>query len=326
MYKTGIWQLVSASRLQNPNTRDVTSYQLLKQVGKNAEYQPEAEEIFESIVRFLRLPSGIFRSTYRQRFAGLDPMVNTILQEVFPQGALEVHDWAASDCLVSAEWAESLWPAFPSARVTASDTLLNLMEVSRGSQAYVLEPDGTPLQFIRPPFVVSLQKPIPSYYPVNRLLAARARRLLRQAQQALRLHQQKQPHTPWEVEEISLIHPLARRLAAQGPRFEIQQHSVFKPLDSPCHAIRTMNIFNRGYFDELTLKTGAASVFDSLIEGGIWVVGRTTEETRPPRNSVSVFQKSGSAFKLLKRINGGSEIEDLVLNQPAGSAISEARA
>ena len=56
MYKTGIWRLVPARQLEKPSMRDVTSYQLLKDVAGN---DPEAEEIFETIVRHLRLSSGI---------------------------------------------------------------------------------------------------------------------------------------------------------------------------------------------------------------------------------------------------------------------------
>jgi hypothetical protein len=325
MYKTGIWHLVPARQLQNPRTRDVTSYRLLNEVAadKGAGH-PEADEIFESIVRHLRLSSGIFRSTYRQRFADLDPVVNAILHEAFRGSNLEVQDWAASDCLASAEWASALWATFPSARVIASDALLCLTEVSRpdGKEAYVLEPDGTPLQYIRPPFVVSLQKPIPPYYPVNRLLASRAKRGLAEAQEASRLHQSSQKlHSQWKVGEINLIHPLARRIAAQDSRFEARNHSVFAALPSPCNAIRTMNIFNRGYFDEARLRQGASCVLDSLVEGGIWIVGRTREEMRPPRNSVSIFQKVGQkagqpgAFKLWRRLNDGSEIEPLILSE-----------
>jgi hypothetical protein len=180
-----------------------------------------------------------------------------------------------------------------------------------------LEPDGTPIQYVRPPFVVSLQKPMPRYYPVNRFLASWARRGLHEAQEVALGHlAQKRPprdeRAPWIVQSISLIHPTARRLAAEDSRFEVQVHSVFTPLPQACHVIRTMNIFNPGYFDEARLRSGAACVFDSLCEGGIWVLGRTTEETRPPRNAVSIFQKSGGSFRLLQQLNGGSDIEELV--------------
>jgi hypothetical protein len=308
MYKTGIWRLTTAAQLRDQNAADIISYQLLKE---------DSEEVFEAIVKHLRLSSGIFRSTYAQRFADLDPLINRILRGAFSRSDLEVHDWAASDCRVSVEWAASLWALFPEARVIASDLLLGLTEVTRkGSrQSYILEPDGTPLQYIQPPFVVSLQKPIPAHYPLNRWLASRAKRRVPEAQAAAR----DGSSSNWRVDSISLIHPSARRLAAADSRFEVRAHSVFEPPMKPADVIRTMNIFNPGYFSEDRLRSGAACVERSLRNGGIWIVGRTTEETRPAHNSVSVFQKTAQGLALLERLNGGSEIEELVLKQ-AGAA------
>jgi hypothetical protein len=51
-------------------------------------------------------------------------------------------------------------------------------------------------------------------------------------------------------------------------------------------------------------------VFDSLVVGGLWILGRTVEETRPVRNEVSIFRKSEHGFRLLDRLNGGSELEE----------------
>jgi hypothetical protein len=316
MYKTGIWHLAPISRLQSRGVRDVTSYRLLTEVSAN----PSSIEIFETIVRHLRLSSGIYRSTYPHRFADLEPAINAIVEGVFQGTAITVHDWAASDCLASAEWAESLWRIFPSARLTASDVFLSLMAVSQhgGRDLYVLEPDGAPLQYIRPPFVISLQKPIPLYYPFNRLLVSLAKRKVPRVQEILRHYQfsnSSQQPPGWTIQEISLIHPLARRLLAETSQFEIRAHSVFTPLQEACHVLRTMNILNPGYFDESKLRRGVRCVFDSVAEGGIWVLGRTREETRPPVHSVSIFQRTKRGFALLQRMNGGSEIERLVLEE-----------
>lgn len=316
MYKTGIWDLVPLRELQSHRVRDITSYQLLKQVSANG---PEAEEIFEFIVRHLRLSSGIYRSTYRGRFAALDPVVNSILLSAFAEKAVHVHDWAASDCLVSAEWASSLWNILPSARLIASDVFFSLIEVSNQErqEAFILEPDGTPLQYVRPPFVIPFQKPIPSIYLANHFLRYMARRRLPEALEVIR--SVSGPLTTqssrWTVREISLVHPLARRLAADDSRFEIRPHSVFAALEQPCHVLRTMNIFNLGYFDESRLRLGVRCVLDSLLDNGIWILGRTAQDISPPRSSVSIFQKQGQSLVLLRKIDGGSEIEALALEE-----------
>ncbi len=74
-----------------------------------------------------------------------------------------MEDWAASDCLTSAEWAAELFPLFPHLDFVASDLLLFLWEAKkqRGEERFILEPDGTPLQYVRPPFVVRLSQPEP---------------------------------------------------------------------------------------------------------------------------------------------------------------------
>ena len=177
MFKFGLHRLPpSENRRVRQGFQDV-SCRLLK---NSADHSPQTSADFEFVVRSLRLSSGIYRRTYPGRFADLDVAVNATLVEDFGNSAIEVHDWAASDCSVSAEWAASLWDLFPTARFVASDILFHLIEVAKaeGNEAYIVEPDGAAIQYIRPPFVLSLQAPIPWYYPVNFLLASKAKRSL----------------------------------------------------------------------------------------------------------------------------------------------------
>ena len=329
MLKFGLHRLPpSENRRVRQGFRDV-SCRLLK---ASPDHSPQTSADFEFVVRNLRLSSGIYRRTYPGRFADLDGAVNATLLEVFGTDAsrnspIEVHDWAASDCSVSAEWASSLWNLFPAARLVASDILFHLIEVSKsqGNEGFIVEPDGAAIQYIRPPFVLSLQAPIPWYYPVNSWIASKAKRRLDEIRSVLqRCQWPGDEHAvlqlpPWTVQQISLIHPRARLMRTTDSRFEIRQHSVFAALPAPTNIIRTMNIFNRGYFNESQLLQGMRAVFDSLSDGGIWIVGRTTEETRPSINRASIFQKKGQSFFLRSRFNGGAEIEDLILSN-LGSA------
>ena len=54
----------------------------------------------------------------------------------------------------------------------------------------------------------------------------------------------------------------------------------------------------------------------SLGEGGVWIVGRTFQET-PPDHNVSILIREKQGFRLLDRFGKGSEIEELVLTQLA---------
>src|SRR4051794_24265374 len=130
---------------------------------------PSAEDValFEKLMPHVRLSSGVYRTTYRQRFRALNPVVNNLVRRSFsPSQNLRVEDWAASDCLTSAEWAEELFPLFPHLEFVASDLVLFLLEVKKkGSpKRFILEPDGTPLQYVSPPFVVRLSQPEPKLF------------------------------------------------------------------------------------------------------------------------------------------------------------------
>lgn len=316
MFRTGIWRPSALKELEMSRRFRPVSYRLLKDVSPE---DPDSIQLFEHIVRWLRLSSGIWRTTYPERFADVDSEVNRMLPKIFSDRPIDIHDWAASDCLASAEWAEKLVQLHPGARISASDLMLHLVEVSCGPETFIVEPDGTPLQYVRPPFVISLQERLPFFYPVNRLLAARAlartgtiRKVLQQCRWPESGAQTVLTLPPWTMERISLIHPRARQLWASGSGFDIRTHSVFTALASPCQVIRTMNIFNRKYFGEPMLRQGIRAVYESLEEDGIWVIGRTVEEKRPTRNCASIFQKTGGAFRPLFQLNGGSEIDTLV--------------
>src|SRR5262245_14508690 len=149
MFKTGICRADLKTLELASYTRPV-SYLILKDASPA---NPDSVRLFELIVKQLQLTSGIWRTTYPDRFADLDVVVNPILADLFGTRPIEVHDWAASDGLATTEWAESLWKSQPTARFTCSDLTLDLAAISNGSETFVLEPDGQPLQYVRPPFV-----------------------------------------------------------------------------------------------------------------------------------------------------------------------------
>jgi hypothetical protein len=284
----------------------------------------EDVEVFERLMPYIRLSGGTYRTTSRGRFRNLDPEVNRLLAANFDsQAPLEVQDWAASACLTSSEWARSLFAAFPRLRLTASDLLLFLVELQdheRGT--FVFEPGGAPLQFVKPPFVARMTPPESWKLPVNRWLSQKAWRrwqelnplgdrvnewIISDSEATLRTNGMR-------FDKLSLVHPEALQLARTDSRFRTSRQSVFEPLHSPVQVIRTMNIFNRAYFSEQQLMTGASAVVNSLLPGGIWVLGRTVRE-EPPVHEVTIFKKTPlHQLEVVKRLGPGSEIESLVLS------------
>jgi hypothetical protein len=280
-------------------------------------------EIFEKVMRQVIHSNGVNRTTSLGRFRDLDLFLNRILQEHFDKSeALEIQDWAASDASTSMQWFRALTGSFPHARLTASDLNLFLIE-ARGPEGdvYIFEANGEPLQRIRPPFVIDLNRPPQMHKPVVLFLRARAKAALARFKQQGKLDflspkvgagQDSENRTPFDVREISLIHPTAAALSRATDSFRIERHSIFEPLARPCQVIRTMNILNRCYFSSSQLVEAAGSVWKSLSPGGIWIVGRTIHEP-PPVNHASILIKTGGGFEVLSRHLEKSDIEDLIL-------------
>lgn len=294
--------------------------------------EPSAEDValFEKLMPYVQLSTGVYRTTYRQRFRTLNPMVNHRLRQSFPASqALRIEDWAASDCLTSAEWASELLALFPHLEFAASDLLLFLLEAKKigADERYIVEPDGTPLQYVRPPFVVRLGQPEPKLFLFNWLLARRARRAWNRLLPSLNLAassslSERAPREAngFEIRKLPLVHPEALQLAKQDSRFSIQSHSAFEPSNQSCTVIRTMNIFNRAYFSENRLREGVRAVLSSLVQDGIWIVGRTADEAATSHN-VTIFRKLGTGvLEVIERAGQGSEIEDLAVKASQASS------
>jgi hypothetical protein len=286
---------------------------------------PSAEDVslFEKLMPHVRLSSGVYRTTYRQRFRALNPTVNSVLRRTFPPSQqVRLEDWAASDCLTSAEWASELFPLFPHLEFAASDLLLFLLEAKRkgGKSRFILEPDGTPLQYVRPPFVVRLSQPEPKVFFLNWLLARRAKRAWDRIRPSAKLpsssslsDERLKETAGFEIRKLPVVHPEALRLAKEDSRFSIRSHSAFERSSQPCDVIRTMNIYNRAYFSEDRLREGVRAVHGSLSLGGVWILGRTADEAATHHN-VTIFQKlDNGGLEVIERVGEGSEIENLAL-------------
>ena len=285
------------------------AYNLLK-VGDD----PSEEDIrvFEDISVTLRTSNGTFRTTFRNRFEDVDTASLRLMSEHLPSdAAIRVEDRAVSHGLTSCEWAKRLLPLFPSATIEASDLMLQLLELSveRG-ETFITELDGTPLQYIRPPFVVSVLHAESWRNPMRRLIAVHGKKRFSR----LRLPNgwTEQPRgSGYRVLPIPYVHPEAAALARADSRFRFCRRSVFERTQLACHVIRTMNIFNRSYFSAERLAEGYRAIFDSLQPGGIWIVGRTLEEDLS--NHATFFRRRENDWEVLDRVGSGWEMEEMAL-------------
>lgn len=281
------------------------AYSLLE-VGENP--TKEQTQIFEDICFTLRTSNGTYRTSFRYRFRDVDVAAMDILKRFFPfETELLVEDRAVSHGLTSLEWAQELFPIFPNAKVEASDRLFYLVQLSLGNnETYIFEPEGRPLQYINPPFVVGLchTESLPL-----RIVAAYARRRLQRAELPIDWITTS-GGDGYQVRQIRCIHPEAWSYSKSNARFQLRGRSVFDITPKPVHVLRTMNILNRAYFSDAQLSEGADAAFQSLQPGGIWIVGRTLESDFS--NHVSFLRRQERGWELLCRMGDGSEMEAFV--------------
>jgi hypothetical protein len=278
---------------------------------------PTDEEIrvFEDISFTLRTSNGTFRTSFRNRFRDVDEVAIRWMRELWPADSpLSIEDRAVSHGLTSCEWAERVFEAFPDSRFEASDRLTCLLELTLESgEVYIVERDGTPLQYVKPPHVVSVHGPESWRNPWLRMVAARAGKRFAE----LKLPagwMETSGGAGFKVRPISCIHPRATALLATNEHFQFRVRSVFDLTVPGCDVIRTMNIFNRQYFPDEQLREGANAVFASLRNGGLWIVGRTLEGDFS--NHVTILQRKEGAWEIRERIGKGSEMEDVALGAP----------
>jgi hypothetical protein len=280
------------------------------------------EKRSERLMRDICLSGGTSRATSRHRLAEIDDETRTRLRRVYPADfPVTVEDWAVSSGITAAEWFMALRQDYPGIRFTASDSILYLIEARRQQavDVYILEPDGTPIQYIRPPFVVSLVQLENWVYPVNRAIQRQAMRQWRECLgEKLRIPKAWRDSDcgadtalvpPFVLRRLPLVSPEVRQLA--GTHFRLRRHSVFTPLAEPVDVIRTMNILNRAYFKQTQLHDAAVAIERSLRLGGIWIVGRTVVEN-PAQHEATVFRKLPTGWEPLLRIGSGSEMEAII--------------
>src|SRR5262245_1065268 len=194
---------------------------------------------FDRVIKSVRLSSGLYRTTYARRFEELDARVTPLLQEIFArEQALDLQDWGASDGVTSLEWAEVVLCYFPHACVTASDTIFYLLHATNGSrESYVLEPSGTPLQYVNPPFVLNLPVPDRPIYLLNRLLRLWAKRksyALRELLSGIRWpalpDARAVSRSGWQFRPILMLHPRVVAYMAGHNALRVTYHDAFTPL------------------------------------------------------------------------------------------------
>ena len=98
--------------------------------------------------------------------------------------------------------------------------------------------------------------------------------------------------------------------AIKEKRIHYTRFDVFSgPTEKKYTFIRCMNLLNSCYFNNEQIAAAVANLRDSLIEGGILLLGRTIDTDK---NRASFYRKEGKKLYLMSEKNGGAEIHSIV--------------
>jgi hypothetical protein len=215
-------------------------------------------------------------------------------------------------------WAKRIFASFPNARVIASDIMQYFTEaVWRGGESYILEPNGTPIQYTKVPFVVSVAAREPAALPLNALVRTLSRRRLDNLRLAIaRVSWEGVPdyqvlrQGDWTFRQIPLVHPSVLE-EPPDERFSIRQLDAFSPSPVRCDVIRAMNLYQAHAIPIQQIRRGIAAALDSANEGGLFIAGKTAHG-KDQRNHVTIFRITHGLPRVIYTLGHGFEFDYLV--------------
>lgn len=271
------------------------------------------QELERSFFDCLRLKNGVYKTTYAHRLDDLNEQVTTCLPAAQPLQALDV---AISSGVSTLEWVESLEEAKVEYHMTGIDLTINGFLVSFGDRLHavldeskwplLLEIDGQWLS--NPPRKRDLPRHLFSLVVIKCALFLWAIRY--RESDGGRIH--RILGMPTTTRAINLVTP---RLTSH-PRVTISKGDILveDSLQGAFHVIRAANILNKDYFDDGALTKILRNLRRQLAPDGVLVVCNTDDDGV---NRATIFRLGeDNRFAALSKMNGGSEIEDLILELP----------
>lgn len=269
MIKTGVWsieQLLAgkAERTFFGGVRKVSIALYEELQGRHG-----SEELAAKVLELFVTERKSYKRTHDRRFEAFDTDLLRLIEASYSLSvALVVRDFGVSDGRTACDLFALIGPRFPDLLYVASDYSASVTLLEQGCTKVVLGPDGGILQIIRPPFVISPTNPDNRLmYPANTVAAFVLDRWV--ARRMLERHRSGAQ----TGRSLSLFSARATALARRDPRFVLERADLLEPIPTGNHIVRAMNVLNRKVFRPAQLEEIAASVFASLLEGGLFVVG-----------------------------------------------------
>lgn len=255
----------------------------------------------------------LWNRTFKTTAPGRLDDVNELVDQFLPRDRrLQVMDVAVSSGVTSAEWTEQLTRRGVEHDLIAGDLAVDGLLLTAGRRVAVLwERSGYPL---------ALQLGSCTFYIQqegrNRtsLVLYRPLRVLHRLASRLRLAAPGVAPARWAI-RLRPVRLVTQRLLSD-PTVSVIRDDITEPgrfLDQ-IDVCRAANILNRGYFSDSALQRIARNLVERLRPEGLLIVCRTPGDADCGGNLTTVFRLSDGALHVIARLNGGNEIEELILS------------
>jgi hypothetical protein len=265
----------------------------------------------EQVLFGFSVANGVFKRTSKDRMGDFDDATIAAVKRLSCRDRLlVVHDMAVSDARTAYDLFLKLSAALnDSIEFYATDLALKVTAIRKcGSRTrVVVDGNNNIVQLVYPPFVLPMRAIESWLFPINRLLRVVLMRVV-----ANRVVKQRQLGDPeLECRELQLICREARTLLAARSNFHLDEYDLFEQAPRSYGLIRAMNIFNLTYFPAAAIEVALVNVFESLEEGGLFVVGSNGDAGSMVNGGI--YAKQGGCFSAVYTSGSGAAINDLVL-------------
>jgi hypothetical protein len=237
-----------------------------------------------------------FKTTEKARFPECVAILSSLKYEVPPV----ILDVGASDGITSVD----VMKAVPFERYIVSDAHMTVFTFERGGRTYYYDADRRCILIATDAWVVyqSTDESFPALGSIARAFHSRA------------------PELAPDSREITLINPAVKAeltAVVSTCEYDILQQWSRGNVD----LVIAANILNRSYFSEDELITAARNLIEALRGDGRLVVIENRD-----REKATIFRVAAGRASVEHRLNGGSEIEQLIRDRalPGGPTGSEA--
>ena len=269
------------------------------------EHDPDVERRF---LFGLRMRNGLFKGTHERR---LDDTTALLLPwaKALPFRPLTVLDVGCSTGISTLELHNALLAHGLDCRTTGMDLEFELRSAPCSEGVNILyDLQGRPLQVDIGNWAMSWKMP-----PGKKDIVCHPRKVLRALWTLYTLKRTRDQHSEsmGRGNEVRTV-PLIDRRALGIPGLKFAQGDILRPNDKETYCIiRAVNVLNRTVLDRKTLDSMLEGLKQRLCDGGLLLLGRACPSGSG--NDAALYQKQGNRYNRMGSINGGSELDDSIV-------------